>query len=133
MYNTYIIHIFLDCSPKMVVYLIEFRVWGKSNFEFNFSGKGLPNKVENQKFFDKNYIQKGLFKDILNSTKLNYEWSNIKVRPQKRFCGVICVGMKSLNLSNEDAKNRPVWRRAAMPRKMIQHAGILPTHVDSGN
>ena len=53
-------------------------------------------------------------------------------RPCKRFCDVVCADMKSLNLSNEDANNRAVWRRAIKQKKSIQYAGILPAHVDSG-
>ena len=53
-------------------------------------------------------------------------------RPRKRLCDAIRVDMKSLNLSNEDANNMAVWRRAIKPKKMIQHAGVLPAHVDSG-
>ena len=45
---------------------------------------------------------------------------------------MICVDMKLLNLSNEDTNNRTVWSNAIKPKKLIQHAGILPTHVDSG-
>ena len=53
-------------------------------------------------------------------------------RPRKRFCDVIRADMKSLNLSNEDANNRAVWRRAIKPKKSIKHADGLPAHVDSG-
>ena len=51
----------------------------------------------------------------------------------KRLCSVICVDMKLLNLSNEDTNNRAVWSNAIKSKKLIQHAGILPTHVDSGH
>ena len=44
---------------------------------------------------------------------------------------MICVEMKSLNLSNQDAKNRAVWSRAIKPKKLIQDEGFLPAHVDS--
>ena len=50
----------------------------------------------------------------------------------KRLCDVMCADMKSLNLSNKDANNRAVWTRAIKPKKLIQHAGVLPVHVDSG-
>ena len=53
-------------------------------------------------------------------------------RPHKRLCDVIRADMKLLNLSNEDENNRAVWRRAIKPKNSIQHAGVLPTHVDSG-
>ena len=53
-------------------------------------------------------------------------------RPRKSFCDVIRMDIKSLNLNNEDANNRAVWRRAINPKKLIQHAGVLPIHVDSG-
>ena len=53
-------------------------------------------------------------------------------RPHKRLFDVIRADMKSLNLSNEDTNNRAVWRRAIKPKTLIQHAGILPAHVDSG-
>ena len=45
---------------------------------------------------------------------------------------MICVDMKLLNLSNEYTNNRAVWSNAIKSKKLIQHAGILPTHVDSG-
>ena len=53
-------------------------------------------------------------------------------RPRKRLYVVILADIKSLNLSNEDSNNRAVWRKAIKPKKLIQHAGVLPTHVDSG-
>ena len=53
-------------------------------------------------------------------------------RARKRLCDVIRVDMKSLNLNNEDANNRAVWRRAIKPKKSIRRADVLPTHVDSG-
>ena len=53
-------------------------------------------------------------------------------RPRKRLCDVICADMKWLNLSNEDANNRAVCWRAMKPKKSMQHAGVLPAHVDSG-
>ena len=52
-------------------------------------------------------------------------------RPRKRLCDVIRADMKSSNLSNEDANNRAVWRKAMKPKESIQHAGVLPAHVDS--
>ena len=51
----------------------------------------------------------------------------------KRLCDMIHADMKLLNLSNEDASNRAVWRRAIKPKKVIQHAGVLLVHVDSGH
>lgn len=39
---------------------------------------------------------------------------------------MIHVDMKSLNLSNEDANNRAVWKRAIKLKKLIQDVGILP-------
>ena len=53
-------------------------------------------------------------------------------RPHNRLCDVIRADIKLLNLSNEDANDRAVWRRAIKPKKSIQHAGVLPAHVDSG-
>ena len=53
-------------------------------------------------------------------------------RPRKRLCDVVRADMKSLNLINEDANNRAVWRRAIKPKTLIQHADVLPAHVDSG-
>ena len=41
---------------------------------------------------------------------------------------MICVDLKLLNLSKEDANDRALWRRAINLKKMIQHAGIHPTH-----
>ena len=43
---------------------------------------------------------------------------------------MIRADMKSLNLSNEDANNRAVLRRAIKPKKLMQHPGVLPAHVD---
>ena len=40
--------------------------------------------------------------------------------------------MKSLNLSNEDAKHMAVWSSAKKPKKLIKHAGLVPAIVDSG-
>ena len=54
-----------------------------------------------------------------------------RVQPCKRGYDVIRVDMKLLNLSNEDTYSRAVWSRAIKPKKLIQCAGILPTHVDS--
>ena len=54
-------------------------------------------------------------------------------QPHKRLCDVICADMKLLNLSNEDANSRAVWRKAINPEKLIQHAGVLLAHVDSGH
>ena len=53
-------------------------------------------------------------------------------RPRKRLCDAIYADTKSLNLSNVDPNNRAVWRRAIKPKKSVQHAGVLRTHVDSG-
>ena len=53
-------------------------------------------------------------------------------RPRKRLCDVIRVNMKSLYLSNEDTNNRAKWSRTIKPKKLVQHAGLLPVHVDSG-
>ena len=53
-------------------------------------------------------------------------------RPRKRLCDLICADVKSLNLSNEDANNKAVCRRAIKPKKSMQHAGVLPAHVDFG-
>lgn len=51
--------------------------------------------------------------------------------PHKRLCDMIRADFKSLNLCNENANNREVWRRAIKLKKLIQHAGFPPTHVDS--
>ena len=53
-------------------------------------------------------------------------------RQHKRLCDVIHADMKLLNLSNEDTNNRAVWKRAFKPEKLIQQAGVLHVHVDSG-
>ena len=50
----------------------------------------------------------------------------------KRLYDEICVDMKSINLSNEVINNRPVWNKAIKPKKLIQHAAVLPANVDSG-
>ena len=55
-----------------------------------------------------------------------------KGQPSRRLCGVIHVDMKSLNLNNEDTNNRAVWSRAIKPKKLKQHANVLPIHLDSG-
>ena len=52
-------------------------------------------------------------------------------RPRKSLCDVICVDMKSLNLSNEDTNHRAVWSRAIKLKKLMKHAGVLSTLVDS--
>ena len=54
-------------------------------------------------------------------------------QPHKRLCDVICADMKLLNLSNEDANSRAVWRKAINLEKLIQHVGVLLAHVDSGH
>ena len=41
-----------------------------------------------------------------------------KGQPRKRLCDVICVDMKSLNLSNEDPNKRTVWSRAIKRKKI---------------
>ena len=52
-------------------------------------------------------------------------------RPRKSLCDVICVDMKLLNLSNEDTNHRAVWSRAIKLKKLMKHAGVLSTLVDS--
>ena len=54
-------------------------------------------------------------------------------RPCKRLCDVIRADMKSLNLNNEGANNRAIWRKTIKPKKLIQRAGVLPAQVDSGH
>ena len=60
----------------------------------------------------------------------------LRGRPRKRLCDMIRADMKSLNLSNEDANSRTVWRRAIKPKNLIQHEGVLPPppppHADFG-
>ena len=50
---------------------------------------------------------------------------NQEVDHVKRFCDVIRMDMKSLNLSNENANNKAVWSRAIMSKKLIKHVGVL--------
>ena len=45
---------------------------------------------------------------------------------------MVRLEMKLLNLSNDDANNRAAWSRAIKPKKLIQHAGVLPAYMDSG-
>ena len=54
-----------------------------------------------------------------------------KAQPHKKLCDVIHVDIKSINVSNEDANNRAVWSRAIKLKRLMQHAGVLPAHVDS--
>ena len=65
------------------------------------------------------------------ATKYYVDGRKPRGRPCMRFCNVIRADTKLLNLSNEDANNRAVWRRAIKPKNSIQHAGVLPAYVDS--